>query len=241
MPAETRTPRATAERRFFVLWQDPASRELVPVGELLVHDDGNTDTRTYEFGYTPEAAAHPRFQPFPSFPDLERTYRQAELFAFFQNRVMSPRRPDYPEYLSALGLDPAYPDPVELLARTGGERATDTIQVVPTPTIKDDREVLHFLVSGVRHVDPEGAKLAQLEPGASLHLRREPDNARDPRALLLDIRTDEPIGYVPSYLLDYLHKQRELGADVEVTVEQVNGPETPWHLRLLCRMDVTVS
>lgn len=239
MPAETDTAHATTARRFFVVWQDPVTRELVRVGELTARGDGNK--RTYEFSYTSEAATHPRFRPFPAFPDLDRTYRQAELFAFFQNRVMSPRRPDYPEYLSALGLSSAQADPVELLARTGGGRATDTIQVVPAPVTEEHQEVLHFLVSGVRYMDPEGVRLAQLEPGAKLCLRPEPDNDSDPRAVLLDARTDEPVGYIPSYLLDYLHKQRDQGADVEVTVEQVNGPDTPWHLRLLCRMDVTTG
>lgn len=56
---------------------------------------------------------------------------------------MSSRRPDYPQYLSALGLEHA--DPVELLARTGGRRATDTIQVVPAP---DPRHVAPPLVTG---------------------------------------------------------------------------------------------
>lgn len=235
MPAEFELTDGSAERRFLVVWQDTARRELVHVGDLVVHEDA--DGRVYEYSYTPDAAAHPRFVPFRAFPDIHGTYRQPELFALFQNRVMSSRRPDYPQYLSALGLDHA--DPVELLARTGGRRATDTIQIVPAPVIEGGREVLHFPASGVRHVDPDGTRVAQLESGMVLQVRPDPDNDRDPRALLLDVRSGEPVGYGPGYLLDYVYKRWEQGAHVQVAVEQVNGPEVPWHLRVLCRMDVT--
>lgn len=239
MPADTGTPTRSEIRHFWVVWQDPVTREFVQVGEFAIDSDGGG--RTYQFRYTPNAAVHPRFQPFPAFPDLAQVYRQPELFAFFQNRVMSPRRPDYPEYLSALGLDHAHADPVELLARTGGERATDTVQIVPAPLVEGEREVLHFLVSGVRHVDPDGVALTRLEPGSMLQIRPEPGNEFDPRALLLDLHTNEPVGYVPSYLLDYVHKRRDQGTRISVVVEQVNRPPVPSHLRLLCRMDVRLG
>lgn len=238
MPADVDTPHTTAERRFLVVWQDPDTREFVQVGELVASDDGE---RTYEFRYTADAELNPRFRAFPAFPDLHRVYRQSELFAFFQNRVMSPRRPDYSDYLTALGLDPETPDPVEMLARTGGVRATDTIQVVPAPEVSGHRERLHFLASGVRHVDPEGQRLRQLSPGTRLRIRPDGGNDFDPRALLLDVRTEEPVGYIPSYLLDYVHKRLGQGGHIDIVVEQVNGPEVPAHLRLLCRMDVDVS
>lgn len=237
MSAETGAPQGAGERRFLVVWQDSDTREFVWVGEFVAFNYSE-GSRAYEFRYTEGAVTHPRFRPFPAFPRLDQIYRQEQLFAFLQNRIMSPRRPDYLEYVAALGLDPGHPDPVELLARTGGERATDTIQLVPAPTVQGDREELHFLVSGVRHVDPQGVRLAELEPGADLHVRPEPENEFDPAALLLDMRTGEPVGYVPSYLLGYVHKQRELGAEIAITVEQVNGPEVPAHLRMLCRMEV---
>jgi hypothetical protein len=231
-------PMATdLKRHFFVVWQDPETRELVHVADLEVRDADAQ--RTYEFRYTAGAASHPRFRPFHAFPDLEQTYRNDELFAFFQNRVMSSRRPDYPAYLSALGLTHEGADPVELLARTGGERTTDTIQIVPAPRVDAGREVVHFLASGTRHVDPDGSRTAGLESGAALTIRPESDNASDPRALLLDVRTGEAVGYIPSYLLDYVHKRLDQSATVDVIVEQVNGPPAPSHLRLLCRMDVT--
>ena len=84
----------------------------------------------------------------------------------------------------------------------------------------------------------EGAvkRIGHLVRGQELFIRSEPDNPWDARALLLDVATSEPVGWVPAYLLDEVHKYREEAKKLRMTVEQANGPEAPWHLRLLCRL-----
>lgn len=42
------------------------------------------------------------FGPFVAFPELQRVYRSSELPAFFKNRVLQPKRPDFPEHLLEL-------------------------------------------------------------------------------------------------------------------------------------------
>lgn len=81
------------------------------------------------------------------------------------------------------------------------------------------------------------AALAELSPGDILRLVEEPDNELDPRAVLLNTRNDTPVGWVPSYLLDMVHKFRDLDRTLEVIVVRANGPSVPWHLRLLCRLE----
>jgi len=44
-----------------------------------------------------------------------------------------------------------------------------------------------------------------------------------------------PIGWVPDLLVEDLQKLMTRAA-VRVAVEHVNGPDAPWHLRLLVRM-----
>lgn len=45
------------------------------------------------------------------------------------------------------------------------------------------------------------------------------------------------LGWVPDYLVDHVRDLRTLnGHDPEVTVEHVNGPAAPPHMRLLCRL-----
>jgi hypothetical protein len=106
-------------------------------------------------------------------------------------------------------------------------------------------EVVLFLVSGVRHAnedDPKsvGELVANLREGQPLDLSDEPDNPYNNRAIRL--ATDgQPVGWIPDHLLDYVHKNREGGNHVRVTVEHVNGADTPWHLRLLCNLCVERS
>jgi hypothetical protein len=219
-------------RRLRVVWRNRQTRYFHEVATLRVPED---DDMAYEFVY--RRPLPPSFTAFPAFPDLGHTYESPSLFPFFQNRIMSPLRPDYEDYLAALGLTRDEATPFEMLARTGGGRATDTVQVVPEPLAGDagSAEQL-FLASGVRHLPQTDELLSRLQQGDVLVLRDEPDNEHDPRAILLDAQADRPVGWVPSYMLDEVHEARQGGTSVRVFVEKANGPDTPAHLRLLCRM-----
>lgn len=216
------------ERAFTVVWQHPTTRLFTRVGRLEARGDG------YEFRYDEQAAHVEGFEPFLAFPELARTYRSEDLFPFFSNRVLSPRRPDYPVYLERLGLQTG--DPIEILARSGGGRATDTVHLVPEPVLTPDGFVeLRFLASGVRHADPDGTHLRAVSPGDVLAVRDDEDNDVNPLALLLDNTLGAPVGWVPDYLLDTVRGLRE-SYDLEVIAEVVNSPDTPAHLRLLCHL-----
>jgi hypothetical protein len=226
---------ADRDRCLRVVWQDQATRAFHEVATLIVPAD---DDGEYVFRYR-----HPlpeSFVAFAAFPDTSRDHRSPRLFPFFANRIMSARRADYDEYLAALGLTRDEATPFEMFARTGGGRATDTVQVIPDPVVQGDGTVEQlFLAFGVRHQVDADELLATLNPGDELVLRAEPDNPHDARAILLDARHNRPVGYVPGYLLDEVHDARNAGADVRVYVEQANGPDVPAHLRLLCRMRTT--
>jgi hypothetical protein len=231
--AQTQPAAGRDVRRFMVVWQDPESRLFQHVGTLTADPAGE-----YRFAYEPEVGTIDSFRPFPAFPELDRIYRSEALFPFFSNRVMSARRPDYDEYLDALGLTRDQADPVELLARSGGTRATDTVQVVAEPVRDDGVEVTRFLVSGCRHVPGAAERIERLQAGQELAIRPEPDNPQDERALLLDVTSGQAIGWVPRYLLDYVHKHLGQGEDLRVYVDRVNGPEASWHMRVLARMEI---
>lgn len=232
-------PQATAQRRgFTVVWQEPHTRQFVNVGRLEVNSPTN-----YVFEYSQDAHLHTDFQAFDEFPDLHSRYEASELFPFFADRLPSTAPPGYDDTLAALGLTREEASPVELLARSWDVRRTSTIQLVPEPVGTDEGvETLTFLASGCRHVDEDNPdriadQIAKLEPGHELGLRDEPNNEWNMRAVLIDAAHDEPVGWVPDYLLDYVHKKRG-EADVRVVVERANGPDVPWHLRLLCRMEI---
>lgn len=225
-----------ASRSFRVIWQNIQTRQFVHVGWLEFNGS------EFIFKYTPDAELDPDFEPFPQFPELRGTYASPELFAFFADRVASTARPDYDDLVAALGLTREEATPAELLARSWGTTPHDTIQIVPEPVESGDAEVLPFLVSGVRYAkedDPDQVTtvIADLVEGQELTLRDEPENPRNDRAIVLEA-DGERVGWVPDYLLDYVHKQRGESKAVSVLVVQANGPEVSWHMRLLCQLEV---
>src|SRR5262249_50637405 len=142
-------------RTLFLTWQDPASRRWFPIGRLL------SNSRKFMFVYTRgvlQAVKAGNFQPLAAFPDLNKVYTANELFPLFSNRLLPTSRPDYGNYLRWLGVSDLETDPVVILARSGGERATDTLQIHPCPEKLDNGSyTLLFLMHGIGHMPPESA------------------------------------------------------------------------------------
>lgn len=216
--------------RLIVAWQHPQTRLISPVG-VLEHRSQSE----YRFRYLKRALDIAGFQPFLSFPSWGRAYRSSSLFPLFAQRILSPRRPDFSEFLRQLDLD-ANASPWEQLARSEGRSRGDTVQVFPVPAVEGDgRTRCRFLVHGVRHV--LGPIRPPVDPGDPLVLRDHPDNPVNRDAVQVCSADDQLLGYVPDLLLDHLAAVRRSGLPMRVVVEHVNGPEAPAHLRLLARLD----
>jgi hypothetical protein len=79
-----------------------------------------------------------------------------------------------------------------------------------------------------------GGALGGLRAGDPLGLVGEPENPVNPLAVVVTALS-VPVGWVPDLLAGDVHAL--LGhAVVTATAEHVNGPEAPWHLRLLARL-----
>jgi hypothetical protein len=223
----------------FVAWQSPSTRGFFPVGRLssFVGEDGR---QFYEFAYTHGATeAHESgFRPFLSFPDLNEVYRSQELFPLFANRLMSSKRPDYPEYINRLGLDIDIDQSLGILARSGGSRSTDTLELFPSPETTDSGYVSYFFSHGIRYLPPEAQeRIERLDVGDTLLMMFDSQNKVDTNAMALRTEDMHIVGYVPRYLL---HDTRELVAlrdHVEFKVERVNPVPAPLQQRLLVRID----
>lgn len=220
---------ATTGRRLLVAWQQPESRCYEAVGVLGVLPG------TFRFRYLPRAAAVPGFTPLPGFPDVGRSYESGRLFPLFAQRVMSSRRPDYPEWLEALGL-PLSVSPWDILARSQGHRVGDSIRVFPEPEVDDSgRSRASFFVHGLRYrlqEDPRVAvTLSDLRVDDVLQLAPEPGNPVNPQAVHV-AGSGVPLGWVPDVLADYV--QTLLGSGTPTAlVAHVNGADVPPNLRLL--------
>jgi hypothetical protein len=227
-------PRLDQASKVFLLWEDPSSRRWLPVGQLT------RDGEEFRFVYTKGAEESKRFQPFGRMTDLNAVYVGHELFPLFANRLLPKSRPEYRDFLSWLGVDEAAADELELLWRSGGERATDTLQVVPCPEPSSDGQYrVEFFSHGIRHLPPEAReRIARLEPGQRLYLMQDVQNPRDHMALML--RTGDPInvlGYCPRFYSGEFSRLLELSDpdQVVVTVAAVN-PSAPLQFRLRCQL-----
>ena len=165
-PVATHAPVA---RKLHLIWQNPESRQFVRVGSLSALVDGR-----YAFEYTADAHSADGFFPLTQFPDRDKTYVSSVLPAFFVNRLMSSKRASYPTYLQSLGIDSSELEtPMELLARTGGPRETDTFHLVDD-LVEDAHGVVttRFLASGVRHIPGATDRLEKVESGQQLILEQ---------------------------------------------------------------------
>lgn len=234
----TSAPEILRERRLFVSWRDPEVGSIYPVG-CLVRRVGAAGER-YSFAYLKAAEGLERFEPLPGLPELHDRYDSDRLFPVFANRIMPRSRSDFDLLARRVDLS-GDADPFEVLARSGGRRATDRIEVFAGPERTATGEsTLLFFVRGIRHLAGAVEAVASLAPGDLLVLADDPTNAYNPRAMLLRASDGAHVGWVPDYLVDHVHELHELrelnGEDPRVIVEHVNGTDVAAHLRLLCRL-----
>jgi hypothetical protein len=220
-------------KALYIAWQDPQTRCWHTVGQLMREErDGQ---EVYIFSYTQGALASPRFRYLGRMMDLSKSYYSFELFPLFANRILNRSRPEYPDYVRWLALDPtADSDPMQLLARSGGKRATDELCVYPYPESNAQGEMeLFFLSHGLRHLEPENlARISQLHSGDVLAFRQETDNLHDEFALVLEADAVK-VGYCPRYLSKDICRIMDV-TQVRLTVERLNL-DAPKQFRLLCK------
>jgi hypothetical protein len=205
------------------------------VGRLERRADG------YVFEYVAGAldARERGFLGFFEFPALAARYESESLFPLFRNRLMPTARPDYREYVSGLGLDPATADPMGVLARSGGTRATDRVELFAPPVYDAERRLWEsfFLLRGVRHRPASAqARVLELRPQEPLLTRLDRDNPYNPRAVLLRTADGHDVGYLPDYMVDDIARLAALPRQLEVFVVRVNPPPVPVHHRVLGRL-----
>lgn len=219
----------------FVVWQDPDTRRWIPVARLT------RESGVFRFGYTKGALESPKFIGFGRMTDMKTVYESRDLFPLFANRILPKSRPEYRQYLEWLGLDERRADELEVLARSGGLRATDTLEIIPCPEpTADNRYIVYFFAHGQRYLSAKDqARVLELRNGERLFLMRDVQNHVDSSALLM--RTGDPIsivGYCPRYYsAEFSQLLTKVAVEqVRVTVEKVNS-EAPSHYRLLCRLN----
>ncbi len=227
-----------SERTLYLGWQDrAASRQWFPVGRL----DADEARPWYRFRHVKGAERARKtggFDLVPGFAELHGDYESSELFPVFRNRVMSPRRPDFKDYLKGLGLDPSV-DPTEILWVDGGYRVTDFFEVFPKLVKRGDGSfVCRFFLHGFRHTNPSAReRMDSLQPGDKLHVALELTNPTKQPAVQIQTRDYFLIGWAPRYFVhDLTMSMVESKGEYRASVVRVNRAPHPTAQRLLIEM-----
>lgn len=223
-------------KTLFLAWQDPNTRHWFTIGRLTF------DEESYQFVYTQgvkQAQEKSSFEPLLSFPRLDEVYKSSELFPVFSNRLMPRSRPEYSEFVQWLNIPQHEDDPIAILARSGGQRKTDTLAVFPCPEPDEEgRYHIHFFSHGLRYL-PQCAieRINCFKSEDKLWLSHEFQNSYDSKALTLNTEDHYIVGYCPRYLCQEVFELlKRNSALVDVRVERVNQPSTPLQFRLLCNI-----
>ncbi len=221
----------------FVAWQQPDSREWIPVAKLE-HVNG-----IYSFTYTQGVFRAKQFRPFSGMSYLDAVYESPQLFPLFANRLISKSRPEFKDHLRWLGLPEAIDSPMEMLALTGGIRNTDSIELFQPPVVIAGRQYnLDFFVRSLSHM-PKAAieRIGDMAAGEKLCLMNDSQNDFDRLAIAL--RSNKPafmLGYCPKYYakaLGVLLANSESGLNARVKCVNLDAP---LNMRLLCSVTAAV-
>lgn len=214
-----------SERTLFLAWQDKArSKAWFPIGRLDVYEEDPV----YRFRYiegVKRAHSEVGFPPLWDFPDLEEDYRSPRIFPLFKNRIMSPRRPDFADYMRSLDL-PENADPIEILYVNGGYRATDNFEVFPQLVKRDDgRFVCRFFLHGRRYTNKSAQERRySLAPGEELYVAMELNNPATTFGVQIQTTDYHMIGWAPRYLVhDLATAMSESPGEYEAEVVHISG------------------
>lgn len=226
-------PMSVEARHLFVA-QQFSDRSIRPVGRLSIHPAESA--YNYEFVYLNAILGLDEFSPFLAFPDVEHRYTSATLFPFFENRIMGVHRPEYPELLDALDLE-SHAEPFEVLARSGGTRETDHIEVFPQPERDPStgNATCRFFVRGVQYLDGAAEAILSLAKGETLRFVSEPGNPYDREAIVVTTADGFRLGYLPRYLTTYVAEALRScdPGSVHLQVAKVGDPSMGFHTRLM--------
>ena len=230
-------------KSLFLAWQAPTdsarSRAWFPVGRLDAETvDAEKHLSHYRFRYTGGALRAQQivsFAPLFAFPDFHQDYESDELFPLFKNRVISPKRGDFQEYIQWLDLDRGQADPVSILSVSGGERVTDNLEVFPKVTA-DAAGNFHvrFFLHGLRHLGEAAIeRAARLKVGDELRILVELNNPATRLAVPLLTEDYQMIGWAPRYLVDDLINCVPNAPELSAKVARINADASPLNQRVL--------
>lgn len=180
-------------------------------------------------------------RPLAAFPRLDEVYESWELFPLFQNRLISPKREDYAEYLDRLDLSPEQADPFEILAVSGGSKQTDNLEVFPELQISRDRSFsCRFFLRGWDYLSASSQdRLQHLQPDEPLQVSAGLNHFATGPSVGLHTTDDSLMpGWMPRYLAhDVARTVSSRLGHFRARVVRVNQPPSPRSQRVLVELN----
>lgn len=214
-------------------WQNTKSNQWFPIGRFSKKDNG------YLFSYVKGVikAKSEGFLGLASMQNFDETYYYDDIFPLLKNRILNKSRPDRNEFLNWLNIESENSD-FEELAKTGGIKSTDNLQLFPVPTKENNKYTLEFFSQGIRHLpDNSQNRIKTLKENEKLFFCADLENTQDENAYIL--RTNDPVeimGYCPKHLVKDFAKLFELSKEsFGIKVKKVNK-NAPEQFRLLCEI-----
>ncbi len=211
-----------------------------PIGRL----EGEPEQNWFRFVYTRgmlAAQAQTGFRSLEAFPRLGEAYESMELFPLFQNRLISPKRQDYAEYLDRLDLSPEHADPFEILAVSGGGKQTDNLEVFPALQISRDGSFsCRFFLHGWDHLNATAQdRLQHLQPDEPLQVSVGLNYLTIGPAVELHTMDDSfMLGWGPRYLAHCVVRSVSSGlGHFSARVVRLNQPPAPRSQRVLIELE----
>ena len=216
----------------YLAWQSPDTRNWHVVGALTKISKG------YEFHYTKGAISAEKFSPFSGMEELNKSYVSEELFPLFYNRLLSKKRPEYPRFIQWLDLPEEQATPMNILARSGGLRGTDQLQVFRKIKVQETGEFEHFFfVHGLSYLTKSAQKrVNSLVKNEHLFLCLDCQNQYDENAVMIRAKNPaEIVGYCPRYLAKDIGALLKISDNLVVSVEKTDQ-DAPINYRLMCKV-----
>lgn len=145
--------------------------------------------------------------------------------------------------MQRLNLSENESNPFTILARSGGQRQTDTLTVFPLPERAEDGLYhFYFPLQGLQDLPLCSIeRINQLQDREKLFLAHEFQNPYNFEALSVSTQDHYIVGYCPRYLFAEVIEQIKQKSRVEIRVEHVNAPSTPFQYRLMCEMTFDIK
>ena len=160
--------------------------------------------------------------------------------SIISSRLMPSSRPDYRAWLSWMDLE-GDPDPFDILARTGGRKATDYFETFLKPEPVQGKCQAYFFLHGMRYfpVDRIGSAIRDLCTDDRLLTMSDFENSHDSNAVALrtDNSTRQILGYCPGYIAYNFRKllMEPAKHNLMVRVQKINR-DAPLRMQLLCQI-----